>query len=158
MYKFTLFFLFLTGILSAQVAEDSELFKTLFTQDSLLFNVGFNQCNVPQFDSLTAKDFTMYHDQSGIIPDRETFLAGTENGLCKLDYQPIRKLVQGTLVVYPLHNNGVLYGALQKGIHQFFAKYPDKEMYLTSTAKFTHIWILEDGKWKIHNALSYDHR
>ncbi len=33
-----------------------------------------------------------------------------------------------------------------------------KPEYLTSTAKFTLIWLLENGKWKLSRCLSYDHQ
>ena len=33
-----------------------------------------------------------------------------------------------------------------------------KSEYLTSTAKFSHVWIFEIGAWKLVEGLSYDHK
>ena len=82
---------------------------------------------------------------------------GIKNGLCKMDYKATRELVAESLKVYPMKNQGKLYGAIQTGEHRFYAKYPDKEKVLTSTALFSHLWLLEDGEWKLSRVLSYDH-
>ena len=142
----------------AQVEENSELYQTLRAKDSLLFNVGFNTCDISQFEALVSEDMEFYHDQSGITNSKADFIAGTENGLCKLPYQARRYLVEGSLQVFPMNNNGVLYGAIQTGEHRFYAKYPEKEEVLTSTAIFTHLWLLEEGEWRLSRVLSYDHK
>lgn len=147
--------------LNAQhMADEASLFETLKAKDSLLFNIGFNTCKIEIFEALIAEDFEFYHDQSGITPSQDAFLEGTRNGLCKLDYQPIRKLVPGSLEVFPLKNNGVIYGALQTGRHRFYALYPhQKEMKPTSEALFNHLWLLnKDGEWQVARVVSYQHR
>ncbi len=151
------FCLFLTGFLFAQAEEDAELFQTLRVKDSLLFNASFNTCNISQLRALVSEDMEFYHDQSGVTRSKADFIAGTENGLCKLPYKARRELVAGSLQVFLMKNNGELYGALQTGEHRFYAKYPDKEEVLTSTAKFTHLWLLEEGEWRLARVLSYDH-
>ena len=60
--------------------------------------------------------------------------------------------------VYPLENNGVLYGAIQTGIHNFYTIEDDNSEYLSCIAKYTHVWILENGNFKLSKGLSYDHR
>jgi len=155
-----LVFLFLWSplLLNAQADRDSDLFRALFTCDSLLFNVGFNTCDISQFERLVSEDFEFYHDQSGITSSKGAFIAGTREGLCKIDYQPIRRLVESSLQVFPLKTNGRLYGAVQSGEHRFYAKYPDRaEAELTSEAQFTHLWLLEAGEWKLARVLSFDH-
>ena len=144
-------------LLSAQVEENAELFQTLKAQDSLLFNVGFNTCDIGQFEMLMSKDMEFYHDQSGITGSKAAFITGVKDGLCKLDYKARRELVEGSLQVFPMNSSGTLYGAIQTGQHRFYAKYPDKEEVLTSAAKSTHLWQLEEGGWKLTRVLSYDH-
>ena len=103
------------------------------------------------------EDLEFYHDQAGIIRSKADFLDNTENGLCNLDYQPIRRLDRESLQVFPLNNDGQLYGTIQMGTHRFYARYPGKSDELTSAATFTHLWLLEDGQWRISRVISYNH-
>jgi hypothetical protein len=159
--KQTLFSLLfcLTSIgLYSQVTASSDLFRILKERDSLLFEVGFNTCDITQFEKLISDDFEFYHDRSGITASKAAFIAGIRDGLCKMDYKAKRELVMNSLEVYPLENNGVLYGAIQTGDHRFYAVENNKPEHLTSVARFTHIWLLENGQWKLSRGLSYDHR
>ena len=56
-----------------------------------------------------------------------------------------------------LKQSGELYGAIQKGVHRFYIKEPDKDLYLTGSARFTHVWLLEESAWVLKTVLSYDH-
>lgn len=142
----------------AKTQKETTLFLQLKTCDSLLFDIGFNECNLEVFDSLVAEDFEFYHDQSGIIPNKAEFINGIKNGLCKMDYRAIRKLESGSLEVFPMYRNGELYGAIQSGYHSFYALYPDDpELKLTSEARFTHLWLQEGKQWKLARVLSFDH-
>jgi len=150
--------LLLTTLVNAQVDKTSELYKIIKEKDSLLFNIGFNTCNITQFKKIVSDDFEFYHDQAGITTSKSEFIKGIENGLCKLDYKPKRVLDKESLEIYPLKRNGVLYGAIETGIHSFYAIEKNKAEYLTSIAKFTHLWILEKGNWKLRKGLSYEHK
>lgn len=156
-----LLFLFLvlnSSLLFSQVDPSSTLFRTLQTRDSLLFNIGFNTCDISQFENLISNDFEFYHDKSGITATKADFIAGIRDGLCKMSYKARRELVENSLEVYPLENQGVLYGAIQMGNHCFYEVVPGKPDKLTSVARFTHVWLLEDGSWKLGRGLSYDHK
>lgn len=149
---------FTTLPIQAQVAGSSDLFKTLAKNDSLLFDEGFNLCNIQVTEDIVSKDLEFYHDTGG-IQNREEFFTAIKQNICSSpDNKPIRKLVPGSLEVFPLYDNGQLYGAIQKGVHQFFIKEPGMDPYFTSSAKFTHLWILNDESWKLKTVLSYDHR
>ena len=141
----------------AQQKTHDELAQTIKSNDSLLFEVGFNRCDLRPFELLVSNNFEFYHDQSGITRSKSTFVASIKNGLCKLDYQAKRVLVDSSLEIYPLMNAAELYGAIQSGIHHFYALEPGKAARLTSTAKFTHVWLLENGQWKLARGLSFDH-
>jgi hypothetical protein len=147
-----------SSTLFSQVETSSALFRTLKTQDSLLFEVGFNTCDITQFENLVSDDFGFYHDKSGITASKADFIAGIRDGLCKMGYKARRELVENSLEVFPLENNGVLYGAIQTGDHRFYEIEQDKPDQLTSVAKFTHVWLLENGLWKLSRGLSYDHK
>lgn len=157
-YLFLLLLLIPVTIFS-QEAEDSELFQTLEKNDSLLFEAGFNSCNFAAFEHLIAEDLEFYHDQGGLTTNKEDFLTNVRNNICSSpDRKPIRKINPESLQVYPLYENGKLYGAIQKGRHDFYIKEPGKELYQTSSALFTHLWILENEKWILKRVLSYDHK
>ena len=135
---------------------NQDLFNHLQEKDSLLFQIGFNKCDTAVVRKLISNDFEFYHDQSGVLNSNETFILGIA-GLCQMNYEATRELTAGTLKVFPLYNNGNLYGAIQSGEHSFYGEEKDKPKYLTSNAKFTHVWILENAEWKLKRVLSYDH-
>jgi len=160
MKKYFLLFhiILLSLVVSAQTEKSTELYQIIKEKDSLLFNLGFNNCDISQFKNLVSEKFEFYHDQSGITNSKLAFINSIQNGLCKLNYKPKRVLVENSLEVYPLKNNGTLYGAIETGIHHFYTIEKDSSEYLTSIAKFSHIWILENGNWKLSKGLSYDHK
>ncbi|MCB7480777.1 nuclear transport factor 2 family protein [Christiangramia sediminis] len=145
--------------ISAQESHDSNLFKQLKSRDSLLFDLGFNKCKIEAFEMFISEDLEFYHDQGGLSNSKEDFLNAVKKNICAIpDKKPIRKLIPESLEVYPLYENGKLYGAIQKGNHDFYIQEPDKEVYKTSSAKFTHIWILVNNEWILKRVLSYDHK
>ena len=111
----------------SQEKPNSELYKTIISKDSLLFNLGFNKCDISQFENLFTDDLEFYHDKSG-VSDKVLFVKNMKKGLCGSigTRQYRRYLVPNTTEVYPLYNKGVLYGAMQMGIHQFYEKSVEK--------------------------------
>ena len=138
----------------AQLDKNSELYNTILSKDSLLFNVGFNQCDIAQFEHLLSENLKFYHDKDG-ISDKAKFLYDLKNGLCKSPEtrQVKRYLVKEKTEIFPLHKNGVLYGAIHNGEHLF---YESKESQ-PGIAKFSNVWVLENDQWKLGTSLSYGH-
>jgi len=132
-------------------------FNELKRKDSLLFELGFNQCDTNQVKTAISDDFEFYHDQSGITGSKESFVRSIAD-LCNATYKPSRELVEHSLEVHLLKKNGEIYGAIQKGKHKFYEERPDKTKYLTSTANFIHLWILEGDDWKLKRVFSYNHK
>jgi len=54
------------NLAQAQISHSSSLYKTIKMQDSLLFDVGFNTCNLSQFEEVVSNNFEFYHDQAGM--------------------------------------------------------------------------------------------
>ncbi|MCB0658863.1 MAG: class A beta-lactamase-related serine hydrolase [Saprospiraceae bacterium] len=155
---FLITYLMIAAFGFGQVPENSELFRQLKIADSLVFEEGFNHCNLEILKEIMHPDLQFIHDQNG-MQDREAFFQGFEESICSNpDFKPIRKLVKGSLQVYPLKNEGKVYGAIQTGIHEFFIAEPGKELRFTVNGKFIHIWILDQDKWKLFRAISYDHQ
>ena len=144
--------------LFAQVSTDSELYQIMLKKDSILFEAGFNRCNLDALESQLTDDLEFYHDQGGPA-DKASFLKSMKDNICSSpNRKPVRKRTPGTLKVHALYNNGVLYGAIVEGKHEFFIKEPNKELYKTSAALFSGLWILEEEEWKIKRVFSYDHK
>ncbi len=149
---FLILVLFITTV-EAQVEKSSELFRTLKVKDSLIFDSSFNTCNLKVLAQLINDDFEFYHDKSGVITGKDDFIKSTKNGLCESPHKLRRELINDTLEVFPLkENDGEIYGAIQKGRHHFY----ENEI-RTSTAYFTHLWVLKDDKWLLKRVLSYNH-
>ncbi len=143
------------------LTKESPLFMQIKLKDSLLFDKGFNQCDAKSLDLVIAEDFEFYHDESGITKGKQLFIESFMNGVCDLDYKATRRLIEDSLLIYPLKNNGIVYGAIQIGEHHFYAQYAagdEKPPELTSTAHFTHVWELRDNNWLLIRVLSYGHQ
>ncbi|MFM9983653.1 MAG: serine hydrolase [Flavobacteriales bacterium] len=141
----------------AQTSRDAALRNEIVSKDSLLFQVGFNTCDISQFEKLLSTDFEFYHDKDS-ISDKKIFLHDLRKGLCSSPdtYQSRRALI--SCEVYPLYKKNKLYGAVQNGVHQFYETAKAEPERMANSAKFTHLWVLVDGKWQLARALSYDHQ
>jgi len=152
-------FFFQIHTVFSQEEKKSALYKTIMSKDSLLFNVGFNTCDISQFENLLSDKFEFYHDQDS-ISDKILFLQNLKKEICQSGktYQVRRDLTSKSTEVYPLTKNGALYGALQTGVHQFYETSPGQKDKAGSVAKFTHVWLLQNGVWKLARSFSYDHQ
>lgn len=141
--------IFCCCIVNAQVSKDSDLFKILKVKDSLMFDVGFNECNLDQIESVLPEHFEFYHDKDGITNTRIAFIQTLKENLCSSGVNTTKRILeQGSLEVFPLYNNGELYGAIQTGKHSFGSV----------EARFTNLWLLENDEWKPFRMMSYDHK
>ena len=153
-----LLFLNLFGIGIAQVENTSELYKTFQQKDSLLFDAGFNNCELITLAGQLTDDVEFYHDLAG-IQNKEQFLKAMQDNICSSpDRKPIRKLTPNSMKVFPLYDQGKLYGAIVEGKHEFYLKEPNKELFKTGSALFSGLWILEKKEWKIKRIYSYHHQ
>lgn len=148
-----------TYAISAQEKEDSGLYQTLKGLDDIIFKQSFNKCDHAGMIALIPDDFEFYHDVGGLETSKQNFVETVKQNICgNMAEKPVRKLVPGSLQVYPLYKNGALYGAIQKGEHEFYIRRGDEPLQFTSAAKFTHVWMLHEGAWKLKRVLSYDHQ
>lgn len=144
--------------IKAQESVDSPVFKELKKSDSLVFNEGFNKCNFDVMQISMHNELQFFHDQNG-IQNRDEFFKVFKESICSNpNGKPVRKLIDESLVVYTLRNEGKLYGAIQMGMHEFFIVEPGKKPRITANGKFIHTWLLEKGKWKLFYVVSYDHQ
>ncbi|PKH67877.1 serine hydrolase [Flavobacterium sp. ALD4] len=139
----------------AQVEKNSDLYKSILSKDSLLFDIGFNTCDIKQFENLLSDNLKFYHDKDG-VSDKTKFLIDLKNGICnnQENRQVKRFLVKESTEIFPLYKNGILYGAVQNGEHIFSEKRESE----AGIAKFTNIWQLENGEWRLATSFSFDHQ
>ena len=157
-YFGTLLLFSLSTAAKAQAAENSPLFKTVMELDRQLFDEGFNQCKLERFEKLAAPDLEFFHDKGG-RQNRAQFLQASRTNICgNPNSRPVRTLLPGSTQVFPLENNGVLYGAIQQGVHRFHTQGQDPAKTGYTDAKFSHVWILNKGGWQLKTALSFDHQ
>ncbi len=142
-----------------QVEKISDLYKNILSKDSLLFSVGFNTCDISQFENLLSNDFEFFHDKGG-ISNKQKFINDLKNGLCQSpeNYQSRRELVPESTEIFPLYQNNSLYGAIQKGNHRFYETIEGNPEKYAGSARFTHVWLVENGTWKLSKSLSFDHQ
>ncbi len=147
----------LTVPVSAHKTPAAELEAAINRMDTIVFDLGFNKCDIPAVEAVLSDDLEFYHDVGG-IQDRDAFLEAFSKNICGDNpLKPIRKIVPDTQRVFPLHADGVLYGAVQEGDHNFYERASDGTETLSGSAAFTTLWMLIGDEWKMHRVLSYDH-
>ncbi|MCY0977907.1 class A beta-lactamase-related serine hydrolase [Chryseobacterium wangxinyae] len=143
--------------MKCQIDKNSPLFLELKKQDSLFFERGFNNCDMAYLEKTIDENLKFYHDNGG-FQDKKLFMERTKQNICSNPNQkPIRKVIVSSLEVFPLYNNGNLYGAIQTGEHQFYIREKNKKDVLGGQAKFTSVWTKKDENWLMSDVLSYDH-
>ena len=143
---------------SAQLSENTPLHTNILKLDYALFEEGFNQCKLDVLDKYISTKLEFFHDLGG-IQSQEQFMAGMNKNICSNpNHKPIRTLVRGSTQVFPLENNGTLYGAIHQGQHRFHIEGSDTEQTGCTVAKFTNVWLLQNEKWQLKSALSFDHQ
>ncbi|UKB82629.1 class A beta-lactamase-related serine hydrolase [Chryseobacterium sp. MEBOG06] len=153
------FFIVFFSSLNAQIEKKDPLYKTIMSRDSLLFSVGFNTCNAAQMENILSGQLEFYHDKDG-FSDKKKFMIDFKNGLCRPSktYKARRALVEKSTEIYPMYKEGQVYAVIQNGNHLFYEKETDQPEKLTGSAKFTHVWIKENGEWKLKRSFSFDHQ
>ena len=138
--------------------KQSELYHILKEKDSIMFELSYNQLDTNILKELATDSIEFYHDQGGATYNKQDFINAMK-GLGTLSYKARRAVIEGSIEVFPMYKNGKLYAGILKGEHRFYAKEPnDKPEYLTSTAKYTTLWILKNDTWKMSRIYSYDHQ
>ncbi len=141
---------------SAQTTPDS-LTAVILHLDSSFWNA-YNNCDTNAFKNYFTEDVEFYHDKGGITSGASALIRSLSKNLCSnVNYHLRREAVPGTVKVFPMQNNNVLYGAIITGEHQFYITQNARPEFLDGDANFTHLWLLKDGVWKMARILSYNH-
>lgn len=157
MKNWLVWMLLLAGVYSRAQNADQDAREHLMENDSL-FWVGYNSCNLELMAQFLSKDMEFYHDKGGITLGIEGMNKAMRENICRDKSNKVRReLVPGTMELYLLKNNDTLYGAIISGAHAFYNSQEGGEESKGTTAKFTNLWLLYNGSWKMHRILSFDH-
>jgi hypothetical protein len=146
---------FINGLIAQE--QNEQLSRTISQLDSLFWEA-YNSCDISKSETFFATDVEFYHDKSGMTLGAQTVNNNLKNNLCSNpDFRLRREAVKGTVHVFPMHNNGKIYGAIITGEHLFFVKEKGRNERADGHASFTHLWMLKDNVWKMSRILSYNH-
>jgi Domain of unknown function (DUF4440) len=139
-----------------QAAPDS-LTALILHLDSSFWNA-YNNCDTNAIKNYFTENLEFYHDKGGVTLGASALTQSLAKNLCSnVNYHLRREAVPGTVKVYPMENNNVIYGAVITGEHLFYITQNNNPEFVDGDADFTHLWILKDGVWKMSRILSYNH-
>ena len=131
------------------VAQTSgSLYNEIAHQDSLQFGA-FNARNLEQLMNYFDTSLELYQDNTGVRNYEQTKAAF--GGLFKMNYVLNRKLIPGTMEVYPIKD----FGAIETGQHTF--SHMENGQLQTAAYKFMQIWQKKDGIWRVTREITYGH-
>lgn len=127
-----------------QVAQDSELYKTISGLDQQYFDA-YNSCDLTTQANLYAEDIRFYHDKGGLSTVKKDIIEAIKNNICD---KVTRTLVKESLEVHEIPE----YGAVAMGYHSFYNNQePDA---ISKPSKFIMIWRKTDTYWQIAEVIS----
>ena len=135
---------------------DAELTATILHLDSLFWQ-SYNTCDTTSMRQYFTEDLQFYHDKGGPTYDYQTMVNGFARNLCKGSFRIRREAVPGTVKVFPMRNNDAIYGALISGEHYFYTTENGQPEKRVGLAKFSQLWLKQQGVWKMSIVLSFDH-
>lgn len=137
------------GAPGADLATAGPLFDALREADRALFEAIFVACDADAAVAMLDADVEFYHDKGGRTTGEAVHTAvGTQATECPRARGMTREVVEGSLVVSPIPG----FGAVQTGTHRF------AEPGGVTVARFAHVWHETPDGWRVHRALSFDHR
>jgi ketosteroid isomerase-like protein len=132
----------------AAAQTSGPLFHEIAHLDSIQF-AAFNARDLAQLMNYFDSSLELYQDNTGVRNYEQTKQAF--GSLFKMNYVLTRKLVPGTMEVYPIKD----YGAIETGQHTF--SHVENGQLQAGTYKFMQIWQKKDGTWKVTREITYGH-
>jgi len=139
------------------IPDEATLMPIIAERDAALFSTMFDRCDPAALADLVTDDLEFYHDRGGLTATRTVFVADYAKG-CEARKAPDawrsrRELVPGSMRVFAIP--GV--GAVEEASHLFYERQGDGPESLVGRARFSLLWRLEDGHWRLARAFSIDH-
>lgn len=138
--------------------EGAALTEAVSASDAAFFQLFFEGCDPERLASMVTDDFEFFDDRGGrVVADGASFVAlyrtQCEARLAPDAWRSRREVAPETLGIYPIHG----YGAVETGEHFFYERRGDGPEARVGRARFSQMWKLEDGRWKLARVFSYDH-
>jgi hypothetical protein len=142
----------------ARAQTDEAVSETILSLDTSFWRA-YNDCDLEGMSAFFTEDVEFYHDQGGPMLGLPSLVEALKRGVCGDPASRTRReAVPGTVHVFVMHDGGKVYGAVFSGDHRFYVRAPGGPERLTGVARFTHLWLLRNGTWRMARILSYDHR
>lgn len=118
----------------------------------------YNTCDLKKLSAMNTDDLEFYHDAGGVMKGKASFDNAMAKNICGNPSNKVRReAIKDTVHAYPLMDKGVLYGAIIEGDHYFYNQAQGYPEVRSGRAKFTSLYLVKDGAWKMSRVLSYDH-
>ena len=134
-----------------------ELVAGIKKADAELFDAVFIACDAAKVAAMLTDDFRFVHDKDGESL-RAKFVADLKGHCDRVktgeDFPARRELIPESLEVWPIDK----YGALEIGVHRFYARLPGKPDTLTETGNFMILWKRDGDRWLMAESISYGHK
>ena len=143
--------------LTPGAAQTPEMTAAIKQADADLFAAVFDRCDAEATAAMLTDDFRFVHDKNGessraqFVDDLRSHCARVKTGE---DFPARRELVPASLEVWPLDK----YGALEIGVHNFYARIPGQPEQMTETGNFMILWKQVGGTWRMAESISYGHK
>lgn len=142
----------------AEIPQGAALAQVVTASDATFFALFFEGCDPEKLATMVTDDFEFFDDRGGLAATDGASFVAQYRTRCEARRVPDawrsrREPVPETLHIYRM--NG--YGAVETGEHLFYERRGDGPEALAGRAKFSQIWKLEDGRWKLARVFSYDH-
>ena len=148
----------LVSLTSLYSQSNNSTEQLILQKDSIFWNA-YNTCDSAGMRQFIADDFEFYHDKGGPLLGGDEMMKITQKNLCSnyAEFHLRREAVPGTVKVFEMKKSDTVYGAIISGQHYFYINQKGKKEFRDGLARFTHLWLLKDGSWKMARVLSFDH-
>ena len=141
-----------------QVPPGTALVEAVSAADSAFFELFFEGCDPAKLATMVTADFEFFDDRGGRVATDGAGFVAQYRTRCEARRAPggwrtRRVAVRDTLGIYPINN----YGAVETGEHLFYESHAGGPEAFAGRARFSQMWKLEDGRWKLARVFSYDH-
>jgi hypothetical protein len=133
-----------TGMLSAQLEKDSDLYKTILKQDQVYFDA-YNSCDMDTQAALLSDDLEFYHDQGGLSLSKSDILSSIQTNICG---KVRRELIPESVEIHEIKG----FGAVEIGLHKFYNS--EEPNAISKPSRFITLWKIEGDSWKMHRIFS----